>query len=62
MTRSICPFLKASKKALKNADPKSRDRLRHRVKVLEVAAVLRSPGRSYKRITMPKMPWDDKQV
>ena len=34
-------LLKAQKEALRKASPKSRDRLRHRVKVLEVVALLR---------------------
>lgn len=31
------------------------------VKVLEVVAVLKSPGRSYKKISLPKMPWDEEK-
>lgn len=34
-------LLRAQKEALRKAPPKSRDRLRHRVKVLEVVALLK---------------------
>lgn len=38
-------LLKANKRALKSADPRSRDRLRHRVKVMEIVIALRKRGR-----------------
>ena len=37
-------LLKARKEALKHLTPKSRDRLRHRVRVIEIAIVLRRRG------------------
>lgn len=39
-------LLKANRKALKNAPPKSRDRLRHRVAVLEKVAKLKREARA----------------
>lgn len=41
MKPRIRSLLKARKEALRKSPPKSRDRLRHRVKVLEVVALLR---------------------
>jgi hypothetical protein len=41
MKPRIRTLLKARKEALRKSSPKSRDRLRHRVKVLEVVALLR---------------------
>lgn len=39
-------MLKARKEALRKAPPKSRDRIRHRVKVLEVVALLKRQSRA----------------
>lgn len=39
-------LLKVNKRALKSADPRSRDRLRYRVKVMEVVILLRKKGRA----------------
>lgn len=39
-------LLKARKEALRKASPNSRDRLRHRVAVLEVVARLKREGRA----------------
>jgi hypothetical protein len=39
-------LLKAQKEALRKAPPKSRDRLRHRVAVLERVAQLKREGRA----------------
>jgi hypothetical protein len=46
MKHSPRSLLKANKRALKSADPRSRDRLRHRVKVLEIVIALRKRGRA----------------
>ena len=39
-------LLKARRQALRKADPKSRDKARHKVKVLEIVQVLRRKGQS----------------
>lgn len=39
-------ILQANRRALKSADPRSRDRLRYRVKVMEIVLVLRKKSRS----------------
>ena len=39
-------LLKANKRDLKSADPKSRDKLRHRVKVMEIVIALRKKSRA----------------
>ena len=39
-------LLKARRQALRKADPKSRDKARHKVKVLELVQVLRKRGRA----------------
>jgi len=44
--KALQSLVKAKKAELKQADPRSRDRLRHRVKVLEVVAVLRKKVRA----------------
>lgn len=46
MKTRLRDFLKARKDELSKSPPKSRDRLRHRVKVLETVAILRRRARS----------------
>lgn len=46
MKHRLRDLLKASKDALRRAQPKSRDRLRHRVEVLEKAVRLKRESRA----------------
>ena len=45
-TKTLLRLLKAKRLALSKADPKSRDRIRQRVKALEVARQLRKENRA----------------
>lgn len=46
MKPSAKSLLEANKRALENANPRSRDRLRYRVKVMERVIILRKKRRS----------------
>jgi hypothetical protein len=46
MKPNLKSLLKAKRQALAKADPKSRDRIRQRLRALEVAQLLRKKGRA----------------
>lgn len=45
-TVPVRKLLKLRRLDLRNANPKSRDRIRHKVKVLEIVQLLRKKGRA----------------